>query len=62
MQGNNIKDGSASKIGWISPGVPGFYTVTAKISDNWGNLYVGSVYFNVINPACCGGNGTCGVQ
>jgi len=62
MQGTGIKDGSTSKIGWIPPGVPGFYTVTVKISDNVGNLYGGSVYFNVINPACCGGNGTCGVR
>jgi len=54
MQGTGVKDGSASKIGWVAPGVAGYYTVTVKITDNWGNLYTGSVYFNVVNPSCCG--------
>ena len=62
MEGTGIEDGNASKIGWVPPGVPGCYTVMVTISDDWGNLYAGSVYFNVVNPACCGGNGTCGVQ
>ena len=54
IQGTGVKDGTASKIGWVAPGVPGYYTVTVKITDNWGNLYTGSVYFNVVNPSCCG--------
>lgn len=62
MQGDGIKEGNASKIGWVSPGVPGPYTVAATISDEWGNIFIGCVYFNVVNPACCGGNGTCGVK
>ena len=49
-----LKDGTASKIGWISPGVPGNYTVTVKAINTWGNVTVGSVYFQVKNPACCG--------
>jgi hypothetical protein len=51
--GTGVKDGSASKIGWVSPGVSGYYTVIVKITDNWGNLYIGSVYSNVVNPSCC---------
>jgi len=51
--GTGVKDGTASKIGWVAPGVPGYYTVTVKITDNWGNLYIGSVYSNVVNPSCC---------
>ena len=62
MNGTGIEDGSAFKIGWVSPGVPGCYTVMVKVADDFGNLYAGSVYFNVINPSCCGGNGTCGAK
>ncbi|MCX6002607.1 MAG: hypothetical protein NTY79_08815, partial [Chloroflexi bacterium] len=62
IQGTGVKDGTASRIGWISPGIPGYYTVFAMITDSVGNTSVGCVYFNVVNPACCGGNGTCGVQ
>jgi len=54
IQGTGLKDGTASKIGWISPGVPGNYTVTVMAIDKWGNITVGSVYFQVRNPACCG--------
>lgn len=54
LQGTGVKDGTASKIGWVSPGVPGYYTVTVKITDNWGNITLGSVYFYVKNPTCCG--------
>jgi hypothetical protein len=54
IQGTGVKDGTASKIGWVAPGVPGYYTVTVLITDSWGNLYAGSVYFNVVNPSCCG--------
>jgi hypothetical protein len=53
MQGTGLKDGTASKIGWVSPGVPGNYTVMVKAIDSWGNITVGSVYFQVKNPACC---------
>lgn len=59
IQGTGISDGSAAKIGWVAPGVPGYYTVTARITDSWGNLYTGSVYFNVINPSCCGSDELC---
>jgi len=54
MQGPGIKDGTASRIGWISPGVPGNYTVTVKALNKWGNITLGSVYFQVKNPTCCG--------
>lgn len=53
IQGTGIKDGTASKIGWVAPGVPGYYTITAKITDNWGNITLASVYCQVKNPACC---------
>ena len=53
IQGTGVEEGTASKIGWVAPGVPGYYTVTVKIADNWGNLYIGSVYSNVVNPSCC---------
>ncbi len=62
MQNIGMKDVNTSKIDWVAPGIPGCYTVMVTISDDWGNLYAGSVYFNVVNPACCGGSGTCGVQ
>lgn len=52
--GTGAKEGTASKIGWVAPGVPGYYTVTAIITDNLGNLYTGSVYFNVVSPSCRG--------
>ncbi len=53
MQGNGIRDGAASTIGWISPGVPGNYTVSVKAVDRWGNIALGSVFFKVKNPTCC---------
>jgi hypothetical protein len=54
IQAVGLKDGTASKIGWISPGVPGNYTVIVKAVNTWGNITVGSVYFQVKNPNCCG--------
>ncbi len=53
FQGTGINDSTASKIGWVAPGVPGNYTVMVKAIDNWGNITVGSTYFQVKNPACC---------
>jgi hypothetical protein len=53
IQGTGLKEGIASKIGWVSPGVPGNYTVMVKAIDSWGNITVGAVYFQVKNPACC---------
>jgi hypothetical protein len=53
IQGTGVKDGTASKIGWVAPGVPGYYTVTVIITDNWGNITLGSIYCQVKNPACC---------
>ena len=55
LPGVGINDGQVSKIGWISPGVPGNYTVTVEITGNQGNMSIGSVYFEVKNPACCEG-------
>lgn len=54
MQGTGLQDGTASIIGWLSPGVPGNYTVTVKAFDTWGGITIGSVYFLVKNPSCCG--------
>jgi hypothetical protein len=54
IQGTGLKDGTASKIGWYAPGVPGNYTVMVKATDRWGYITVGCVYFQVKNPACCG--------
>jgi hypothetical protein len=53
IEGTGVEDGAASKIGWVAPGVPGYYTVAVKITDNWGNVTLGSVYCQVKNPACC---------
>jgi hypothetical protein len=60
IQGTGVKDGTASKIGWLSPGVPGRYTVMVTISDALGNTHAACTYINVINPACCGSNTVCG--
>ena len=62
MRNIGMQDVNTSKTDWVAPGIPGCYTVMVTISDDWGNLYAGSVYFNVVNTGCCGGNGTCGVQ
>jgi hypothetical protein len=58
IQGTGLNDGTASKIGWYAPGVPGNYTLMLKAVDKWGNITVGSVYFQVKNPACCGPQST----
>jgi hypothetical protein len=58
IQGTGLKDGTASKIGWYTPGVPGNYTVMVKAIDRWGNITVGSVYFQVKNPSCCASQDT----
>jgi hypothetical protein len=52
MTGTDIKEGKASRIGWTSPGNPGYYTVMVTISGDRGNFYTRSVYFDVINPGC----------
>jgi len=54
FQGTGVKDGTASQVGWVAPGIPGFYTVMVEIEGSNGNLYAGFAYFNVINPSCCG--------
>ncbi|TSA55326.1 MAG: hypothetical protein D4R38_00725 [Dehalococcoidia bacterium] len=61
IQGTGLKEGIASKIGWVSPGVPGNYTVMVNAIDKWGNITVGSVYFQVKNPACCAPQDTGGL-
>ncbi len=43
-----------SEVGTIAPGVPGNYTITVKAINEWGNITVASVYFQVKNPSCCG--------
>jgi len=58
--GEGIKDGKASRIGWVSPGVPGNYTVTVEVTNNDGYLTLGSTYFEVRLPACC--EGTCNID
>jgi len=52
--GAGLKNGTASRIGWFAPGVPGNYTVTVKVINGWSDIKVGTVYFKVQNPACCG--------
>lgn len=61
LQGAGIKEGTASQVGWIAPGIPGFYTVTVQIEGNNGNFYAGYAYFNVISPSCCG-SGVCEID
>ena len=46
--GDGIADGTASRVGWLAPGVPGQYTVNVQISDNLGRTSTGSVSFDVI--------------
>ncbi|MCX6006153.1 MAG: hypothetical protein NTZ34_02690 [Chloroflexi bacterium] len=60
IQGAGVKDGTAAKIGWLSPGTIGRYTVTVTVSDILGNEHAACAYINVTNPACCGGNAVCG--
>ncbi|MGD0354769.1 MAG: PKD domain-containing protein [Dehalococcoidia bacterium] len=45
--GNGISDGTASRVGWLSPGVPGQYTVNVQVSDKMGHTATGSVNFDV---------------
>ncbi|MGA2367941.1 MAG: PKD domain-containing protein [Dehalococcoidia bacterium] len=45
--GDGIADGTASRVGWLPPGVPGQYTVNVQISDNLGHTATGSVNFDV---------------
>ena len=45
--GDGIADGKASRVGWLSPGVPGQYTVNVQISDKLGRTATGSVNFDV---------------
>jgi hypothetical protein len=61
IQGPGLKDGTASKIGWLSPGTIGRYTVTVTVSDALGNEHVACAYINVTNPGCgCSSNAVCG--
>jgi hypothetical protein len=60
IQGVGIKDGTASKIGWVSPGTVGRYTVSVTVSDALGNEHAACAYINVTSPGCCGGNEVCG--
>lgn len=50
LQGKGIKEGIASQVDWIAPGVPGDCTVDLIVSDAWGNESRGSVHFKV---SCC---------
>jgi hypothetical protein len=50
LEGDNIKDGKASRIGWIAPGVAGIYTVSVIVTDKSGNTASGEVSFDVY---CC---------
>ncbi|MCX6005655.1 MAG: hypothetical protein NTZ34_00105 [Chloroflexi bacterium] len=52
IQGVGIKDGTASKIGWVSPGTVGRYTVTVTVSDALGNEHAACAYINVTSPGC----------
>jgi len=60
IQGTGFKDGTASKIGWMSPGTVGRYTVTVTVSDALGNEHTACAYINVTSSGCCGGNAVCG--
>ena len=51
LQGQEIKEGKASRVGWIAPGVSGDYTVTVTAVDDKGNQAKGQVDFSVF---CCG--------
>jgi hypothetical protein len=48
-----LKERTASKVGWTSPGVGGNYTVKVLITDSQDNISVGHVFINVKTPRCC---------
>ncbi|RPJ64145.1 MAG: hypothetical protein EHM12_00505 [Dehalococcoidia bacterium] len=52
IQGDGVKDGTASRIGWMSPGTMGRYTVSVTISDALGNEHAACAYINVTNAGC----------
>jgi hypothetical protein len=52
IQGTGVKDGTASKVGWLSPGTIGRYTVMVTMSDALGNTHVACAYINVTSPGC----------
>lgn len=58
IQGAGVKDGTASKIGWLSPGTIGRYTVTVTVSDALGNEHTACAYINVTNSGCGCNSGT----
>lgn len=51
LQGKGIKEGTASSVVWIAPGVSGDYTVSVTATDSKGNEAKGQVAFSV---PCCG--------
>ena len=59
MSGPGIKDGTADKIGWTSPGVGGNYTVKLLKTGEYGDIAIGHVFVYVKNPGCCNSSGPC---
>jgi len=51
LKAPGLDDGSASKVGWIAPGVPGKCTVNVTVSDDQNHEAKGEVNFEVF---CCG--------
>lgn len=51
LQGKGLKEGMASSVEWIAPGVAGDYTVDVAVTDTKGDAAKGTVNFTVF---CCG--------
>ena len=51
LVGKGLAERKANRVGYVSPGVPGDYTVVVTVSDSKGNQAQGKVNFHIL---CCG--------
>ena len=52
LTGPGLKEGTANRVGWTSPGVAGYYSVMVEARDSQGNISLGNVYIFVRAPFC----------
>jgi hypothetical protein len=48
LAGPSLAEGKAARVGWVSPGTPGQYTVGVTVTDKAGHQATGEVNFDVI--------------